>query len=906
MLLVEREKPLARLNELVSGLHESHGLVVLLSGEAGIGKTSLLLELVEQLKLKQSEDYILRWGACDPLDTPRVLGPLHDMYNHFGEQVQSQLTEDPSFAHLSRAILNELEQSIKPCVMVIEDVHWADNATLDLMKCLCRRISFLNACLILSYRSDEVDVSHPLAATIGDFPQKRTNRIELQPLSENAVEILATASGRKAANLHNITGGNPFFVTELLANDDEKTAPVSASIQDAIGARLARLESTHRDFLKTISIIPHAINNQLLTALFGEDGFSLTSDCVERRFLKHDTNLNSFRFRHELARLGTLSSVPVFKRERLHARIYQLLEDGSIPTTLDQKLYHANGARFAEATLQLAQKAARNAASAGAHAEAASHYATALKYISVASTETIASLYENWSYEAALVEINDETIGARHEALVLWEELGRIDKVGENLRWLSRQHWYRGESELADRYIEEAISTLESTDPSAEKAMAYSLKSQYYMLNDAIDDAAHWGKLALELEEKFPSPEVRVHALCNLASAMLERDNVEGYELMKRSLELALEHDFHEHAARVYTNTAWALVSGLDWERAEQTLSDGIVFDAKHDLDSWTYYLIGVQAQLRLEQSRFEEAQTIASEVIAMENQTLLMKLPSLLVLSRVNLRLGHADATEQLATAMEHALSVGEPPYVLRARVGLIEAAWHNGDTLEARRQIELQQELGVIPGNCWRGAEFAVWAHRYGLPEGALQGVAGGLPEPYQLEVDNRHDEAAAAWIAKGSDYRAALALLFANDPFQVPRYKRALELLRECGALGTLRKLKAMAMELGIENELSLAHRGPRKQSRKHPLGLTAKEQEIFPLLVEGLSNAEISETLSRSQRTVENHVASILKKLNVKNRMEVMLRGKNEPWLLGIVAEEKTRRGEFAKKFAKESA
>ncbi len=875
-MFLEREEQLDELLEIAQNITHKRGQIVLVKGEAGIGKTTFLLSARQQLE----QNFRIRWGTCDPLTTPRTLGPFHDMYSDFSPAVQAELTQStPSFAQLSRAVISELEKDSAPGLMIIEDAHWADNATLDLLKCISRRISFLRTVLIISFRTDEA--TRALLSVFGDFPQAKTTRLSLPPLSQSAVESMAVSTGNPHSKLYEITGGNPFFVTEVLASQDNTCNPIADSIQDAVSARLQRLDEPYRQFLQRLSVVPHQISLTLINGLFGDDAQALIDHCVERNFLKRE-NTENYRFRHELARLGTLSSVSREKQKSIHKQILTVLGDTDNKTSVDQLLCHANGAGLREETLELAQQAAAIASKNGSHAEAAQHYKTALDLGNFADPATAAFLHENWSYESALVEITDETIEARHQALKLWKSLQRFDKVGENLRWLSRLHWYRGESVIATGYIEEAIKTLESTQPCAERAMAYSLKSQFYMLNDKMDDAIRLGHQALELEAQFNAPEVRAHALCNIGSALLIRDNIDGIDYLQRSLNVALNHNLHEHAARVYTNTASSTVCGIDWEVTQRAVNEGVAFDTENDLDSWTNYLIGVMAQLKMEQSHLEEAETIASGVLALENQTLLMKLPSLLVLSKVSLRLGRDDSEALLNRALEDALSVGEPQYIIPAHLGLVEYGWQTDNPDMAIEHLEALQQVARIPPWTWRGADHAIWMHRYTIPYNIE--IEKSLPLPFQLEVDGDYRAASKAWLDKGSPFRAAVALLQCPANLAATCFPDALKLLIECGANGTVQKVKTLARQYKVDSAIDLAKRGPRRQSRQHPAGFTAKEQQIFPLLVEGMSNKEISESLSRSQRTIENHVASILRKLNVKNRMEAMLRANNEPWLI----------------------
>ncbi len=878
-MLIERDAELDVLNNLASLAASGQGQIALVRGEAGIGKTSLLRQFLSQSELH----YQFYWGGCDALLTPRVLGPLHDMCSEFSPAVSEILHTDASITKLLPVVLDNLKSQSQPVVMVFEDTHWADNATLDFLKCLGRRIAALDALLIISYRHDETGPRHLLTNLIGEFPQANTVRIELSPISPQGTRQMAQKANRKISNLHEITNGNPFFITELLAANDTGNNRIPVSIKEAIGSRLNRLTPTEQNFLETLSVIPNTIRASLIDRLFPANADELLVSCVEKQLLKTDDN-NLFRFRHELARLGTKSRTSSLWQKNTHTKITQALIEEDSEEHIEEITYHASAAKLSDLVLEYAPKAANIASRSGAHGEASSHLALALEFADKADPELKATLYESWSYETALVKIDDKAIAARHSALEIWRELERSDKIGENLRWLSRLYWYLGEANKANAYADEAISVLASTDASYQKAMAFSLKSQFYMLNGRNEEAILWGNKALEIEGKEGKhPEVRIHALNNVGSAMVFSDELAGLDLLHESLSMALKLDFHEHAARVYTNMADFAVGSRDFELAEKTISDGIVFDSNNDLDSWTHYLVGLLAQLRMKQGRLEEAETISEGVLELESQTLLMKLPALLVLARVQSRLGKPDAKETLDKALADALSTAEVQYFLPARLSLVEEAWLKGHHEKATEQLEELLSSDIQYTGTWREAELALWLHRYGIENKVMP--IDKLPAPYRLELCGETEAAATEWQSIGSPYPAAMALLTATDNKDSARYtKQAINLLANMRAAGTLNKALLIAKQHGLECCGKSQKRVRRKPARLHPLGLTKKEQEIIPWVVKGLSNKEISERFSRSERTIENHIASIFRKLNVHSRLEALLRIQNEPWIV----------------------
>ncbi len=877
-MLVEREQPVQALLDLARSAAGGRGAIALVGGEAGIGKTALL----EEMRLRASSECSVIWGGCDALFTPRILGPVHDMAQALGPEVSQLLADGGQSSQLFAAVLRRIESSAEPMILVFEDVHWADHATLDLLKYLGRRVSMLRTALVMSFRDDEVASDHPLTQVLGELPPSCTHRIELLALTREGVNALGAAGGHVGNEVHAITGGNPFFVTELLACRDDLHESVPASVKDAVGARLNHLAPAEREFLETISVIPGSVQKHVIHALFGDSGETLAMACVGRNLLMQDVN-QSLRFRHELARLATLSRIPGSSQRDNHARVLDAMLDHGGEQALDRLVHHAAGALDGRRVLKYAPRAASKATSVGAHREAAAHLATALKFVDKAEPEAAAQLYEDWAYEAGLaLHINDEVLEARRHAITLWRAIGRMDKVGENLRWLSRLHWYRGEAAEAGRFADEAVRILEDTPPSSERAMAYSLRSQLHMLNDRMDEAVEWGNRALELAAEFDDDEVRIHALNNVGTALIFRDKPEGIELLEESLALAMKVGHHEHAARVYTNLAEYGVEFRNFTLAERIIREGITFDTQHDLDSWTHYLVGRQAQLRMEQGRLRDAETIASGVLKLNRPTLLMKLPALIVLARVRSRLGALDAQELGAQALRDALATDEAQYLVPALLNLVEGAWLDDKHRSAAEHLDRLASVGAAQMHTWNIGEVAVWARR--LDVELPPGFDVRLPPPLAAEVDGDYEAAANAWEDLGANYSAALALLQGGAECTVESVTRAIRLLDPIEARPAAAKARKIARTLGIAQQMPRSRRGQYSAARNHPLGLTRREQDILRFVANGATNRDISEALARSQRTVEHHVSSVLAKLNVTNRMEAMLRVQNEPWLI----------------------
>lgn len=877
-MLAERDSELARLAELLASTGKG-GHVVAIGGEAGIGKTALLREFASGL----TDDCECIWGMCDPLLTPRPLGPVHDITAMLGGLGDDWDTAGGTT--LFSRLLAHLAESPRRIVLILEDVHWADAGTLDFIRFLSRRITICPVLLIVSYRNDELGRNHPLLRVFGDIPGGQLDRIELHPLSLAAVARLADQSGRDAESLLAITGGNPFFLSEILASPDVgKSVPVS--VQDAVNSRLARLSQQHITLIEALSVIPVSID-PALHCRWIEDHERLLQDCRDLAILVEDSD-GRLRFRHELARLATSNRCSSIDKRNLHQQHLAMMLESPERYDTGELLHHACGAGDAARVLQFAPEAAEKAALLGAHKEAADYLEAALDYIDEAEPEEAAQLYESWAYEAAISHrIDGRVLEARRHALTMWRALGRKEKIADNLRHLSRLHWYRGEAVQANRYLDEAISLLEQIEDTSLLALAYSMRSQMHMLSSRMDEAIEWGERALAQIAGQARVDIEVHALNNIGTARLFLGDSSGIAELERSLDMALENNLHEDAARVFTNLSEYAVDMRRLELAETILERGIAFDTEHDLDSWTFYLLGRQAQLRLEQGRLQEAEDICRSVIGTPDQTLLMKLPARIMLARALVRMGEDEAARLLAKAHTDALATGEVQYCIPVLMGMAERAWLTGsDTLAA----DALSGLDRINASCfsrWTAAEYEFWQKLLGRN---VAGPRSASDTAFGFALRDDFSASGIEFARLGANYFANLCFGLADTPQTVTA---GLSALHRQGAKAAIARLTELLESRGLTRDDVTLPRGPYRAARENPFGLTAKEMTVLEHLAEGLSNAEIADEMSRSQRTIEHHVSAILQKLEAENRMAVLLKLREQPWIIGETAAEAER-------------
>src|SRR3954469_4470478 len=206
MGVLERESFLESLIEYAGEAEGGASRLVFLAGEAGVGKTTLL-ELLRE-RLPQA-----RWwlGACEGPFTPQPLGPLFDIAPQLGGAIEAACAADAPRDRLFRVLLEQLAPPSLFTVLVVEDAHWADEATLDLVRFVGRRLGESRTMLVVSYRDEGLAADHPLRLTLGDLtPERSLRRMTLSPLSPAAVNTLATGTGVSGDELYALTGGNPF------------------------------------------------------------------------------------------------------------------------------------------------------------------------------------------------------------------------------------------------------------------------------------------------------------------------------------------------------------------------------------------------------------------------------------------------------------------------------------------------------------------------------------------------------------------------------------------------------------------------------------------------------------------------------------------------------------------------
>jgi len=849
--LLERDAELALFAQRIAALRADPpaGTCLLLGAEAGGGKTALIAAA-----RRASADVPWLIGSCEPMLSPPPLGALIDLLDALPPSLAAAVRDGHRTPEVFAGLLEMLRQRRNPLVLVIDDVQWADGATLDLLRYLGRRIDGTCVLLVLAYRDDALAGDHPLRAVLGGLPPRSCIRMRLAPLSSSAVGELARRAGRSAEGLHRATGGNPFFVTESLAAGSHA---LPASVSDAVLARAAPLAAEARDLLDLVSVAPAQMALDVLDALIGECGSALDA-CIGAGLLQLDGA--ALHFRHELARRAIEAALPPGRAAALHAAAFDALSVRGAPAV--RLVHHAARAGLSGAVLALASQAAREAAAASAHRQAAALYDLALEHASATPPRDHAALFVAHADECMFVNRVDDAIASRRRALAIHRLLDDRRAEALDLRALARIEWYRGAPRAGQPYARAAIEVLEPLDAPRELGMAYATLAQLHLLGETSAPAFDWGLRALDLFEGLADAEGLTYALNTVGTAQLRAsEGPEGWARLRRSLRIALDADLDEHAARAFVNLVSLCQVHRRHDELEACFTQGIAYCETHDMDLYACRLRVRHAHALLERGCWAEAEAELAAVRQLPIEAGLDAEQSAHLQALLDLRRGlrHADAYWEAMLGGHRSLRVD--PWFVPQAVTRCEAAWLRGEDERVLRIAAESFETAELGQEAWRIGQLACWMRRAG---GKAPAIARALPPPCRLELAGDHRAAAEAWAALGCRYEQGLALLGGDEADQ----HAALALFDEIGAAAAARIARRRLRARGARG----VRRGRNARTGNDPLGLTGRERQVFDLLADRLSNRSIAERLHRSERTVEHHVAALLGKLGVASRAE----------------------------------
>jgi len=863
--LIEREQALQTLKSGLRGA-ATHGQVVLVAGEAGSGKSSLLRAAAQA---HAAGGGAVWWGACDALETPHPLAPLLDIASEQKPRFAA-LLDGPRPA-LFEAVLDELRLSPGPLLMVVEDAHWPDDATLDLLKYLGRRIERTRALLAVSYRDDEVTASHPLRRVLGELPPTRRSHLPVSRLSREAVRVLAEQAGRRADAVYEATQGNAFFVTELLRDNARPTSAVPRSVQDVVLARYARLAPSVQMLLRGVSVLPGRAERWLVDVLLAPPLDDIEAALASGLLLADATNL---MFRHELGRMAVESSLSAPQAQALHAQLLSALlarQDAGDTVAPARLMHHAVAARDRAAVSRHAPQAARQASERGAQREAAAQWRMALEHGQPQDEDEHMAWLDGFALSAALVGLNEPTLAALKKLHALALRRGDIAAAAQARARQTGPLVGQLRHAEANAATDDALALLAPLQPpGAAHAFVWAIASYQRMLERDCVQSIEQGQRAIALATVLGDSATVARAELYTGAALLFVDLDAGRRML-----LALRDRLRAAGnLRGVTSVLTMIGSGLGelmhLAEAEVHLSDALALAEAHDFNG--DYTRAWLALCWMLSGRWDEAADFASTVVSSEHDSSVSRLMALLALGRLRLRRGDPGADTVLDEALALATGSGTLQRLAPTACARAEAAFVRGDLQQVRVEVEHALPLAQAKGHPWFVGELTYWLARAGGDSGPADGVA----EPWALQRAGQWREAAAVWAALGCPYEQARALA-EGDTEQA--WRDALILFERLGAIPAADALRRRLREAGVRG----VARGARGATRAHPAGLTVAEQHVLRLLADGLRNAEIAARIHRSVRTVDHHVAGVLAKLAVDSRQAAVQRATREGWL-----------------------
>jgi DNA-binding CsgD family transcriptional regulator len=855
MELIERDGFLELLRSRFKTIAESEGHCVFVTGEAGIGKTSLMKAFCKEIK----DECTVYQGACDALFTPRPLAPLYDIIWQVNKNLWPTSHNIEERTELFAAFFRELTNQKGRTVIVFEDIHWADEATLDFIKFFGRRITQLPCLFILTYRDDESPFFSSMRNIIAQLPPDTFTRLHLTPLSREAVTHMASKKGYNGEDVYTISGGNPFYVTEILAS---YSPGVPENVKDAILAIYDRLDEGTRNAWQICSVIPEGLEINRFAKIKSSSDNGL-DHCFALKIII--VKNNRVIFKHELYRRTIEASLSPFKRIALNKKMLDLFLDSfEKEGEVERIVQYAKNANENKLVTKYAPIAARKAACVGAHVEASRLFFTAIEYSEGNDEGQLADFYEAYAYECYLTNEVKEAIIYTGKLLAILKHKVDIEKTGNCLRFLSRLWWLNGDRERAERFARQAIDFLDNGPSSSAKAMAFSNMSQLKMLFDQFAESMSWGEKAITIARELGDEEVLSHALNNVGSVQmnLQPSKQKGVELLQESLAIALRNSFHEHAARAYSNLGSNGVKMKDYGFAKKILDEGIRYCEERDLDSWRLNMLSLKAYLNLETGNWDKAYSIAEQLVENEDKPRAFKINALVVIATIKMRRGNDDALPMLLQAKTRAFETKELQRIIPSLIALLEYEWLTGRVIINKE--DLDQITGIIEQSIDSAikSEFAFWLWKARKQRLELKEVFEGYESYSAAKVQN----AVAFWERCGNPYAQAMALFEGKETDK----RKAVTIVQKLGATAVNERFKLEMRASGIKS----IPRGIRKTTQSNPAFLTNREMDTLQLLKQGLQNKEIASRLFISAKTVDHHISSILFKLDVNSRVKAV--------------------------------
>jgi DNA-binding CsgD family transcriptional regulator len=854
MDLIEREGHLHSLNVIFKEVLHGSGHCVLVCGESGIGKTALLSAFRKEVE-KRCNYYE---GVCDSLYTPRPLAPIYDVAWQIGYGLEHSPADMDDRAKLFSNFLNEVAKQPKVCVIVFEDIHWADEATLDFIKFMGRRIAQLKCMFILTYRDNEVHTDHPLVSVFGQLSPLNYSRIELPPLSLEAVTGLAEEKGFDGRELHRVSGGNPFYVCEILADYSEG---VPVNVRDGILSVYNRSTEKSREIWDLLCVVPGKFKVKYLKE-FKPDYLAAIDNCLRGQILI--IRDDEIFFKHELFRRAIEHGLSPIKRMILNKAILDLfLRCFEENQEIEKIVHHAKNANDYDAVVKYAPIAAKQAASVGAHAQAEKLLLTAIEFYQGDSTDTLIPLYQAYAYECYLTNNTKTAIVYATKLLKLLRRADDLELRSECLMLLSHLWWLEGDRKMSLQLAGEAIRILPEDSRGSTQIKAMNNIAELKMWCGEESESLDWAQRAMAVAAIANDNEGRCQAF-NIMGSMLMRSEetfIKGQELINESLAISLALKLDEHAARAYSNIVKYAVAMRKFDGLEQIIEEGLRYTEERSLEFWRLSILSNKARFSLVKNEWDDTLMIA-ETLTDNKYHGSYKAAAETLSAMSRLRTGKEIAFAPFIRAKEYAIDKCEWIVFFDAIIGLLEVEWLTDSKIINEEDLRLALSVLAERASTLQACEFLFWLANTGrnIPENPFKN------EMFKVNTVIEARRSAAKWLEIGDRYLQAHALFHGSEEDK----RNAVSILLEIGAEAPAEKMKQEMRTMGIKG----IPRGLRSSTRSNSALLTRREMDILQLLQKGLQNKEIAGRLFLSPKTVDHHISSILFKLDVNSRAKAV--------------------------------
>ncbi len=703
----------------------------------------------------------------------------------------------------------------RSALVVLDDVHWADRSSLDLLGFLLERLGGAPLMLVLTYRPgfDQVERTVLRSSHTG---------IRLEPLSpEESVELALGFLGVEAlpADLERLVAsraeGNPFFVEELLqallelgslavVDGRAVLAKVEVEIPDTVQgtilARVDRLEAKERALLHHASIIGRSFSTDLLQAVMGEEDVGGSLEELARAQLLVPQGPGDWSFKHALIQEVTYDTLLLRQRKELHRKVAEALEAraGDDPAFLEILAEHYARADLPEKARRYSLAAGDLASERMGFVEARTRYETALRLWGEGDEEGRLELLMKLGWAGTMA---GDLRGARTayvEAEAGWRAAGKVRRAGGALATLGRIQWIAGEGKRAGETLERAIEMLEPGGPSPELVRAHVWASTQHMLQGRMDQSVALATRGLEIEEGLGLLGARSQLLNNLGVCQADAGNPAGLERLREALELAERSGDAEAIGRAYTNLSSTLGTFFRNRECAEVCERGREVMRRLGAPGFEQFIASNEASALADLGRYEDAEALARESLA--EQRAMKTAPGTVnagsVLGVVWTRRGRYDeARAVMDDILPLARGLGGAEFLSLTLNMEAELEWARGNVAAARQAMAEAADVVLAPPTVWHVIQLLALAARLLLPERVrelLDRVRPAIQDPSWEAVFTEAEavlEADPARFARAADLYASLEL-----PYQEARCRlEAGELERAAEIIG----------KLGVEN-------------------------------------------------------------------------------------------------------